>query len=222
MANLSDLSRKEQVFKVLKDYLGMWVDGTALANEQVGGSEGLKRLRELRRDLAAEGRYAIQQRPHPDKARSIYQYRLVEQTKVFTDSGQPTPWAAPRQEVPVARRDPSPAPPRSDAPPQPAQSTWMDPQRGGPPTDTNLYDWKPAKKARGTLEHIFWIGKQRVIAAVAPISADRWGWGVLVPANKARMTPEKRAGHGIAEDRTSAILAVEKRIREMRESGEYR
>lgn len=218
MANLSDLSRKDQVFKVLHDHLGMWIDGTALANEQVGGSEGLKRLRELRIDLRAEGKYAIQQRQHPEPGRSIYQYRLVEQTRAFTPAGQPA-WTPPRQEVPLGnsarRSDPQP-----DRPPQPAQSSWTDPNPYE--ADTAWHDWKPAKKARGTLEHIFWIGKQRVIGAIAPLGDDRWGWGVLVPANKTRMTPEKRAGHGTAATRDAARDAVESCIRRMRETGEYR
>lgn len=51
---------------------GGWVDGPDLANEEVGGSEGLKRLRELK----ADG-HDIRMRPHPEKARSIFQYRLV-------------------------------------------------------------------------------------------------------------------------------------------------
>lgn len=221
MANLSELSRKEQVEKVLRDHLGMWVDGTALANEDVGGSEGLKRLRELRSDLLQAGsEYMIQQRKHPGVGRAIYQYRMVKQTTAFTENGQPA-WAPPRQEATVARPNPRPAPPRSDPSAQSAQGSWMDPQQRIP-RDTNTYDWKPAKKARGTLEYIFWIGKQRIIAAVGPLGDGRWGWGVLVPANKSRMTPERRAGHGVSPDKESAQFACEERVREMRTSGEYR
>ena len=51
---------------------GHWIDGPELANEKVGGSEGLKRLRELR----AEG-HQIQERKHPDPDRDIWQYRIT-------------------------------------------------------------------------------------------------------------------------------------------------
>lgn len=72
MANLSDLTRKEQVLRYLQDHLNAWVDGPELANEMVGGSEGLKRLRELRDDG-----HRIVMRPHPNKSRDIFQYKLV-------------------------------------------------------------------------------------------------------------------------------------------------
>ena len=73
MANLSDKTRKQQVLIYLQTHRGQWVDGPTLATESIGGSEGLKRLRELR----LEG-YAIETRKHPDPARDIWQYRLVE------------------------------------------------------------------------------------------------------------------------------------------------
>lgn len=57
---------------VLRRNANSWVDGPDLANERVGGSEGLKRLRELR----ADG-HRIQQRRHPNPDRDIWQYRLV-------------------------------------------------------------------------------------------------------------------------------------------------
>jgi hypothetical protein len=70
VANHSDLTRKEQVLHRLAG--GDWVDGPELANEQVGGSEGLRRLRELRTEGAV-----IEERKHPDSGRDIFQYRLV-------------------------------------------------------------------------------------------------------------------------------------------------
>jgi len=79
MSNYSNQTRGEQVFNHLRTRINTWVDGTELANEQVGGSEGLKRLRELRQKLRS-GRYEIEMRSHPDPARSIFQYRLVERT----------------------------------------------------------------------------------------------------------------------------------------------
>ena len=65
--------RREQVLRALTEAHGAWVDGTELANERVGGSEGLKRLRELR----AEG-HPIEERRHPDSRRTIWQYRLAK------------------------------------------------------------------------------------------------------------------------------------------------
>jgi hypothetical protein len=66
------MTRQEQVLARLTQANGEWVDGTELANERVGGSEGLKRLRELRQAGAP-----IEERAHPDPDRSIWQYRLV-------------------------------------------------------------------------------------------------------------------------------------------------
>jgi len=98
VANLSSLTRRDQVFAYLKGRIGEWVDGTALANEQVGGSEGLKRLRELRHELEPQGVYEIQMRQHPDPDRDIFQYRLMP---VMPMEWEPKPPAAP----------PTPAPP---------------------------------------------------------------------------------------------------------------
>jgi hypothetical protein len=66
------MTRKKQVLERLRQAAGDWVNGPELANETVGGSEGHRRLRELR----AEG-YAIEERKHPDPNRSIWQYRMV-------------------------------------------------------------------------------------------------------------------------------------------------
>ena len=77
MANYSELTRKEQVLDYLVKRKDEWVDGPEIANEVVGGSEGHKRLRELR----AEGRI-IEARRHPDPARDIWQYRLLDKPTV--------------------------------------------------------------------------------------------------------------------------------------------
>ena len=90
------MTRQEQVLQRLTEADGAWVDGTELANEQVGGSEGLKRLRELR----ASG-VKIEERPHPDPERAIWQYRLVPSNvwSCFTCGdapfGETTPTASP-------------------------------------------------------------------------------------------------------------------------------
>lgn len=77
LVNISNHSRKEQILNLLKSQKGEWVDGTLLATEEVGGSEGLRRLRELR----ADG-FIIQQRKHPDPDRNIWQYRLADQSEI--------------------------------------------------------------------------------------------------------------------------------------------
>ena len=86
MAILSSLSRKDQVLEALSQARGRWVDGPDLANERVGGSEGHRRLRELR----ADG-YTIEQRRHPDPDRDIWQYRLVP-SEPFSDFEQVEMW----------------------------------------------------------------------------------------------------------------------------------
>lgn len=65
------MTRQEEVLKALADAHGEWVDGSTLATAEVGGSEGLKRLRELR----AAG-WPIEERRHPDARRAVWQYRL--------------------------------------------------------------------------------------------------------------------------------------------------
>jgi hypothetical protein len=62
--------RKAQVLKVLQNAEGTWVGGPSLCNQAVGGSEGLRRLRELR----ALG-YAIDKKKLPKQ--NYYSYRLV-------------------------------------------------------------------------------------------------------------------------------------------------
>lgn len=77
MANLSTATRKEQVLKYLERHVDEWIDGPDLANAEVGGSEGLKRVRELR----ADG-HRIVTRPHPDRSRDIFQYKLVPRDEI--------------------------------------------------------------------------------------------------------------------------------------------
>jgi hypothetical protein len=73
MTNLSDDTRKQQILTYLTLRKDEWVDGPEIANERIGGSEGLRRLRELR----ADG-YIIQQRRHPEPERAVWQYRLTD------------------------------------------------------------------------------------------------------------------------------------------------
>jgi biotin operon repressor len=76
------MTRKERVLDRLRSAGGAWLDGPELANAEVGGSEGLRRVRELR----AEG-YRIEERRHPDPRRAVRQYRLLEPPE-----GQQTLW----------------------------------------------------------------------------------------------------------------------------------
>ena len=64
-------TRKEKVLEVLAD--GEWHDGYALCHPGIGGSEGLRRLRELREDG-----HDIEMRRVP--GRNTRQYRLVRET----------------------------------------------------------------------------------------------------------------------------------------------
>lgn len=52
-----------------------WVDGHVLCRPDLGGSEGLRRLRELRGDG-----HEIEKRDHPISGRTTRQYRLVERS----------------------------------------------------------------------------------------------------------------------------------------------
>jgi len=89
------MGRREQVLDRLVAEHGGWVNGTELANEVCGGSEGLKRLREARADFDADpqAEWRIEERRHPDPGRSIWQYRMVrvEPSQVRMMPGQ-TPY----------------------------------------------------------------------------------------------------------------------------------
>ena len=61
-------TRKGRVFALLRSR--EWVTGPEIANAEVGGSEGLRRLRELR----ADG-WVIEEQKHPQ--RQVWMYRLV-------------------------------------------------------------------------------------------------------------------------------------------------
>jgi hypothetical protein len=89
VANYSDLTRRDQVLARLREANGEWVDGTELCTAEVGGSEGLKRLRELRQD----GGYDIKMRRHPSVDRDIFQYRLVRPAPAYSEPSAPKPFA---------------------------------------------------------------------------------------------------------------------------------
>lgn len=117
MTNYSDLTRRDQVFARLKEANGGWVDGPDLANEQVGGSEGLRRLRELVEDEHVN----VRKRRHPDPDRDIWQYRLVPPPlDIPIEDGPATPagFLAESIEKALAMPEPSEPPvyPRPDPP----------------------------------------------------------------------------------------------------------
>lgn len=61
-----------RVAEYLVDHFDEWVPGFELASPEVGGSEGLRRLRELRADHG----YVIKKRKM--QGSTAYEYRLVE------------------------------------------------------------------------------------------------------------------------------------------------
>lgn len=65
-------TRKDTVLRHLEKFANTWVNGSDLTKPTLGGSEGTRRVRELR----AEG-HAIEKRVHPEGLRLGYQYRLV-------------------------------------------------------------------------------------------------------------------------------------------------
>lgn len=66
-------TRWYKVLALLQERAGQWVSGTEIATPEVGGSEGLRRLRQLRKDYG----WPIERRPDPASA-TAWQYRLPE------------------------------------------------------------------------------------------------------------------------------------------------
>lgn len=65
--------RRGQVLRYLLRAAGGWVDGTDLATEEVGGSEGLRRLRELR--TPEHGEWLIYKKKK--RGTTYYMYRVA-------------------------------------------------------------------------------------------------------------------------------------------------
>ena len=73
------LTRQEQILNLLRQ--GVWVSTVSLANASVGGSEGMRRLRELRgrvQNGEVKGYRDIEKRRKPRSAQ--WEYRLVPKT----------------------------------------------------------------------------------------------------------------------------------------------
>lgn len=210
MANLSDRTRKEQVLAYLTERMGEWVDGPEISNEVIGGSEGLKRFRELRQ----EG-YMVQTRKHPDPGRDIFQYRLVSQGRVYDES---TPQVAPHT------LDPRQNLPDGQTPMERyvGQAPAMPRKRG----EEKWEDWRTANPITGERRCTFWVQKQRILGIVVPnIDRSTWYWAVIIPAFKPRKSayvtrPEKRfSGSLVGADQYDAQRAVEEKIGEFRTKG---
>ena len=199
--NLSDLSRRDQVLTYLKQNLGQWVDGVEMSNERVGGSEGLKRLRELR-----EAGYLIQKRQKPGADQ--YQYRLVEQDGLVQPSYRPEY----KEEIPNGGIPVNPAPARSSRPKRDAE---------GPSPD-----WSLTNPAASVYETSFKLHGEKVVAQIR-LGMDRvtWYWGVRVPArdplkHKRVVRPRhERLYGGSTQTKAEAQDAVYAQIHELNVNG---
>lgn len=67
-------TRRELVHRLLKSRAGEWINAPEIASPEVGGSEGLRRLRELRADGIP-----VEMRLHPKQGRRVRQYRIPAQ-----------------------------------------------------------------------------------------------------------------------------------------------
>lgn len=76
-----DFARREtarrRVLDVLLQNEGRWISGNILYLPEIGGSEGLRRLRELRK-LVKERGWVIEKR-RPLEERTTWEYRLVKE-----------------------------------------------------------------------------------------------------------------------------------------------
>lgn len=142
MANLSPLTRKEQVLDYLRSRANQWVNGPELATEEVGGSEGLRRLRELR----IEGTYDIRERRHPDADRDIWQYMLVVRVAPLELDFDDTKPSYPDHATEAARRAEELDLPIEE--PEPAPSAWPA-DHGQTPISTAV-----RRKEDGTFEYV--------------------------------------------------------------------
>lgn len=67
-------TRKAEVLDKLRAHEGVWVSGSLLATMSCGGSEGLRRLRELR----ADNGWPIERRRDPE-SETMFEYRLPKE-----------------------------------------------------------------------------------------------------------------------------------------------
>jgi NurA-like 5'-3' nuclease len=69
---MKSCDRRVEVAEYLVDHFNEWVDGSEVSNERVGGSEGLRRLRELR---SKEYGWIVERRKKPGSTQ--FQYKLI-------------------------------------------------------------------------------------------------------------------------------------------------
>jgi|GEM_PF-4019140 len=77
---------RARVLTYLKEHEGQWVQGWELADPEIGGSEGLRRLRELRQLLKEQG-YTIEKR-RPFHEQTAWDYRMVIDQEVVPQEQQ--------------------------------------------------------------------------------------------------------------------------------------
>ncbi|ADG06634.1 hypothetical protein [Kyrpidia tusciae] len=70
-------TRREAVWRFLTEHMGEWLDAHVIASPSVGGSEGLRRLRELRASLPPGFRIEKRRKRTEDGWAFTWQYRLV-------------------------------------------------------------------------------------------------------------------------------------------------
>jgi hypothetical protein len=184
MANYSAATRKEQVLARLKAANGGWVDGPEIANEAVGGSEGLRRLREL----ADEG-HNIRKRKHPDTTRDIFQYRLApavampdhdEATEVLTSIQQQ-----------VAERPPVTEPAEKPVYPQPVYEPQTRISTAIKRKEDGTFEYVPPQRAIHAPEQLTALADEPQVAGTKfdalPKHVD-WGSVAVCPRCKSKTT----------------------------------
>jgi hypothetical protein len=137
MANLSGMTRKEAVLELLRSAQedrgrdSGWVTTAEINSKEVGGTEGTRRLRDLR----ADG-YIIEKRKHPDPAVDQFQYRLAGRYE------PPQPKLIGR----VTSKEESGGVVMDD----------LDTRDGLPPRDLPWVSWRPGRSGSMTAKHAGW------------------------------------------------------------------
>ncbi|WP_026963105.1 hypothetical protein [Alicyclobacillus herbarius] len=70
-------TKREAVWDYLRSHQGQWIDAHILTHPAIGGSEGLRRLREIRASLPLDWRIEKRRKRGQDGFTHTWQYRLV-------------------------------------------------------------------------------------------------------------------------------------------------